>query len=175
MTVNIIQEGHATLRATAKEVQKNEFDSEQLHKDIAHMYEALYTQDDGVAIAAPQIDISRRIFVISEKIIGKSDEVPADTPTVYINPVILATSNDKKKMSEGCLSVRPLYGKVKRASRIHIRAHDAQGTMFEVEAKGFLAQIFQHENDHLNGVLFIDTATDIHELVSTKKDKDSEK
>jgi peptide deformylase len=174
MNADIIQDGHPTLRTTAKKVAQSEFNTKQLHTTISHMYAALYTQNDGVAIAAPQINCSKRIFVINEKIVGTAEDIPADTPTIYINPKIITKSKDRKKMSEGCLSVRPLYGKVKRASRIHIQAYDTEGTTFEVMAKGFLAQIIQHENDHLNGVLFIDTATDVHEL-DTRKSKDKEK
>jgi len=171
MSVKIIQDGHPTLRIIAQEIQKNEFDSAALHDYIKKMYEALYTQDDGVALAAPQIAISKRIFIVNEKIVGKNDEIPLDTPTIYINPKITKISKDKKKMSEGCLSVRPMYGKVKRATRIQIEAVDVYGKKFTVDAKGFLAQIFQHENDHLDGVLFIDTATDVYELQAAQEDE----
>ena len=66
-------------------------------------------------------------------------------------------------MSEGCLSVRPLYGKVRRATRASVEAYDKNGKKFKMDGTGLLAHIFQHENDHLDGILFIDKAKDIHE------------
>ncbi len=66
-------------------------------------------------------------------------------------------------MNEGCLSVRPLYGKTRRANIVTLKATDADGKHFEITASGLVAQIFQHETDHLNGILFIDHAKNIHE------------
>ncbi len=70
---------------------------------------------------------------------------------------------DRKLMEEGCLSVRPLYGKVRRATRATIEAYDAEGNKFTLSGSGLIAHIFQHEIDHLEGILFIDKAIDIHE------------
>ncbi len=163
--IEIVQDGHKVLREIAEEISENEFGTEKLGEILENMNKALDSQDDGVALAAPQIAISKRIFVISKKII-KVKELPEDFPLTYINPIITKSSKDKKKMDEGCLSVRPLYGVVKRSSRATVVAKDEDGEEFEVSASGLLAQIFQHEIDHLEGVLFIDKATNIGELKS---------
>ena len=74
-------------------------------------------------------------------------------------------------MPEGCLSVRWLYGKVSRAEKARVRAYDENGKIFEVGGSGLLAQVFQHETDHLNGILFSDTAVDLREMPPEKRKK----
>ncbi|MEK9174235.1 MAG: peptide deformylase, partial [Patescibacteria group bacterium] len=83
---------------------------------------------------------------------------------VFINPVITKLWKKKELVSEGCLSVRWKYGLVKRATTATVRALNAEGNEFVMSGKGLLAQIFQHEVDHLNGVLFIDPAIDVEDL-----------
>ena len=134
---------------------------------------ALRSQNDGVAIAAPQIGYSLAIFVVSGKIFHKDftrggelekipkQEIPKDL--VFINPKISKRSSDKEWLPEGCLSVRWLYGNALRSKKATIIAYDEHGKKFTRGASGLLAQIFQHETDHLNGVLFIDHAKDIKE------------
>jgi peptide deformylase len=161
--IEIVQNGHKALRKTSEEVAEKEFGSTKLAKIIEDMKTALETQDDGVALAAPQIAINKRIFVVSPKVF-RDKNIPKELPLVYINPVITKSSKDKKKMDEGCLSVRPLYGIVKRATRATVEAKDEMGNTFEVTGSGLLAQIFQHEIDHLDAILFIDKATNITEL-----------
>jgi peptide deformylase len=166
--IEIVQNGHKALRARADEVTEKEFSSKKLTQILSDMNEALDTQDDGVALAAPQIGITKRIFVVSPKIL-KDKTLPEDMPLTFINPVITKISKDKKKMDEGCLSVRPLYGVVKRSSRATVVAQDENGDEFEISASGLLAQIFQHEIDHLDGILFIDKATNITELKTSNE------
>ncbi|MBP7846356.1 MAG: peptide deformylase [Candidatus Pacebacteria bacterium] len=161
--VEIVQDGHKALRKIADEVTEKEFGSTKLLKILSDMKEALDSQDDGVALAAPQIAITKRIFVVSSKIL-KNEEVEKDFPLIYINPIITKISSDKKKMDEGCLSVRPLYGIVKRSTRATVEAFDENGEGFSISASGLIAQIFQHEIDHLDGILFIDKAKHIKEL-----------
>jgi peptide deformylase len=163
--VEIVQNGHKALRKTAEEITEKEFGSKKLVQILGDMREALDSQDDGVALAAPQIGITKRIFIVSPKIL-RDKNLPKDIPFIYINPLITKISKDKKKMDEGCLSVRPLYGIVKRSSRATVVAKNENGEEFEISASGLLAQIFQHEIDHLDGILFIDKATDITELKS---------
>jgi len=153
----IIQEGDKILREKAVSV--DNFDTPELKEIVKDMFEALNKEDDGVALAAPQISISKRIFIVSPKIIDAGDEY-----TVFINPTIIKQSNDRKKMEEGCLSVRWKYGKTRRSSRVTISAQNIKGEDFLMEGSGLLAQIFQHEIDHLDGILFIDHAIDIEDL-----------
>ncbi len=134
------------------------------------MSASLKSQDDGVAIAAPQIGYSLRIFVVSGKIF--TPPRPMDTPPsqgekirdmVFINPKISKLSRKKEWVPEGCLSVRPLYGKTFRSVKATVTAYDENGKKFVRGGSGLLAQIFQHETDHLNGILFIDHAKDVKE------------
>lgn len=163
----IVQNEDPVLRKTAVEVTQKEFNQKKLLDIISDMKEALGSQHDGVAIAAPQIGISKRIFVVSHKVMPE-EEVVEDK--VYINPKITFKSKDKKKMEEGCLSVRWLYGKVRRSSRVTVEAQNELGEKFIETGTGLMAQIFQHEIDHLGGILFIDTAEDIREM-SPEKNK----
>ncbi len=159
----IIQQDNKILRQIAKEVPLKDITGAKLQKELAEMREALESQHDGVAIAAPQIAISKRIFLVSPNVFNV---VKIDGPqeTVFINPKIIFMSKDRKGMEEGCLSVRPLYGKVKRASRATVEAYNERGDKFTMEGTGLLAQIFQHETDHLDGILFIDKAKNVREL-----------
>jgi len=135
---------------------------------------ALKKQADGVAIAAPQIGYSLSVFIVSGKIFHKDfirgekefekipkKEIPKDL--VFINPKISKLSREKEWVPEGCLSVRWLYGNTFRSKKATITAYDENSKKFIRGASGLLAQIFQHETEHLNGILFIDHAKDIKE------------
>jgi peptide deformylase len=127
---------------------------------------ALDAQQDGVALAAPQIGISYRIFIVRYDRLGptvKGIQLPADLG-VYINPEFTKSSRRRHEIEEGCLSVRGLYGKTCRHERASVKAYDESGKSFERGGGGILAQIFQHETDHLNGILFIDHAIDIYDI-----------
>jgi peptide deformylase len=159
--------GEKVLRAVSKEISVEKISKEENQNLITDLKSALGTQADGVGISAPQIGINKRIFVINPAVYHSlQDTLPENTPikTVFINPEITWTSGDKKSMDEGCLSVRPWYGKVKRATRARIKAYDENGQEFEIEGRGLLSQAFQHEVDHLNGVLFIDKAKDLRKM-----------
>ena len=125
----------------------------------------------GVAIAAPQIGESLRIFVVTGKVFAALEE-PEDTERkanmeappdrVFINPKMLKISKKQQVSSEGCLSIPGKYGtKVKRAEKITINYKDERNVEHEHGATGFLAQVFQHEIDHLNGVLYTDNALEV--------------
>lgn len=100
----------------------------------------------GVGLAAPQVGIARRLFVLCE---------PEREPICLVNPEITA-SDGSEKGEEGCLSLPRMYAQVPRATHIQVRAQDAQGKPMEFEATDFLARIIQHELDHLDGILFPD-------------------
>lgn len=158
----IVQQDDTVLRKIAKPIPISDIKKPETQEMIKEMFEALATQNDGIALAGPQIAYSKRIFVISPKIL----ESEVNIPLVYINPEIIKRSKDKKNMEEGCLSCRWWYGKTKRSSRVTIHAFDEFGKEFTLEAKGLVAQIFQHENDHLDGILFIDHAKNLKETES---------
>jgi peptide deformylase len=170
--VKIIQNGEETLRKIAKKVSVSDIKKPELQKILKDMSDALDSQDDGVAIAAPQIDISLRIFAVSGKVFDEDfingissfrnkEKYPNK---FFINPEIIKISNDKKMMDEGCLSVRPLFGKVRRATKATVEAYNEEGKKFTMEGSGLLAHIFQHEIDHLEGILFIDKAKNLREV-----------
>ena len=170
--VEIVQKDNKVLRQKAKEVKVSEISSPDIQKVLKDMSEAVDGQYDGVAIAAPQIGVSLRIFCISGKAFD-ADFLEGRTQThdskkypnlFFINPKITKISKDKKLVEEGCLSVRPLFGKVRRASRASVSAYDEKGKKFEMDGTGLLAHIFQHEIDHFEGTLFIDKAKDIREV-----------
>ncbi|MDD5050759.1 MAG: peptide deformylase [Candidatus Pacebacteria bacterium] len=168
----IVQRDAPVLREKAKEVHLKDIKSLKIKKVIKDMKEALASQDDGVALAAPQIGVSLRVFIITEKIYdilypeekGKKGKINL----VYINPKITKLSKEQKLLEEGCLSVRWLYGKKVRSTKATVSAYDEKGEKFERGGSGLIAQIFQHETDHLDGVLFIDNAEDLHELPPEK-------
>lgn len=171
----IVQQPERVLRKVAKEVLVSEIKSPKIKKVLKEMSESLASQHDGVAIAAPQIGYSLRIFVVSGRIFMKDfarkgepkpvvtekEERPKDL--VFINPVLSKLSKKKEWMPEGCLSVRPFYGKTHRSTKATVTAYDENGKKFTRGGSGLLAQIFQHETDHLNGILFIDHARDVVE------------
>lgn len=171
--ITIVQNGNKTLREIAKEVPIESITKPKIQKIITDMSEALNSQNDGVAIAAPQIDVSLRIFVISGRIfdedfvrgqgVNSKSKVSRHHNLIFINPIIKKISKDKKLLPEGCLSVRPLYGKVRRATRVTVEAYNEKGKKFTMSATGLLAHAFQHEIDHLEGILFIDKAKDVRE------------
>ena len=88
---------------------------------------------------------------------------------VFINPKILKLSKEREWLPEGCLSVRWLYGKTYRSKKVILTAYDEKGKKLKRGASGLLAQIFQHETDHLNGILFVDHAKDIREELPPSK------
>ena len=116
------------------------------------MYETLKKSEDGIGIAAPQVGVLRRIFLVL--VDGKYYEC--------INPTIVSQSGCQIG-EEGCLSVRGKFGTVKRPNKVTVKAFDRFGKPFTVNAEGFLARAFCHENDHLDGIIYIDKATDIQE------------
>jgi peptide deformylase len=178
--IEIIQNGNPTLRKVAKEVPIASITKAKIQQVLKDMQSALHSQDDGVAIAAPQIDVSLRIFIVSGRIFDedfiRDDEsgshphdrvrVQKHPDLVFINPVFKKISKDKKLMSEGCLSVRPIYGKVRRSTRATVEAYNERGEKFTRQGSGLLAHIFQHETDHLDGILFIDKAKDLHDVTT---------
>ena len=190
----ILQQKEKVLRKVAKEVPVSDIKTPKIKKVLKEMSDALKSQDDGVAIAAPQIGYALRIFIVAGKIFqaefrgrglsealgsrvsaprARGDSGPAQGDSavknlVFINPKITKLSREKAWVPEGCLSVRWLYGKTLRAKKATVAAYDEHGKKFTRGASGLLAQIFQHETDHLDGILFIDHAKDIKEELPAK-------
>ena len=155
----ILQEGAPALRQVAKPVEKKDIGSRKVTALIKKMKKALEAERYGVGLAAPQVGEPLRLFVIAGRVL-LPENAPEDAPLpphlVFINPELVRASRKKSGMSEGCLSVRGKYGMVERNEKITIKALDEQGTLVTRHASGLLAQIFQHELDHLEGILFTD-------------------
>ena len=158
--VQIDEKKDNPLRVTSREIIKKEFGTKELKEIISAMTKALSREDDGVALAAPQIGLPLQIFVVSPK----SYDVNAKwKPLVFINPKITKASKKMIDVQEGCLSVRWIYGTTTRHASVTVEAHDENGTKFSFGASGLIAHIFQHEIDHLDGILFIDHGFDLEE------------
>lgn len=178
MKEKIVQAGEPLLRQKAKPVAKKDFGSRSLASAIRIMQKALAREKYGVAIAAPQVGVPWRIFVISGRAYIKKQkdgkpldpkDIPADT--IFINPEIYRLSRAKREMSEGCLSVRGKYGMVLRHEKASIRALDARGKPFVHNASGLIAHIYQHECDHLEGILYTDKALKLQDETDTRHER----
>jgi len=162
----IVQDGDPVLRQVAPPVAEEQFGTKELAATVQDMIDALDAQSDGVAIAAPQIGVSLRIFVVRYDRLHPAPEgspLPAENG-IFINPEIIKVSRRCEVMDEGCLSVRGTYGKTYRHERATVRARGVDGSFFQRGGGGILAQAFQHETDHLDGVLFIDHALETYEV-----------
>src|SRR3989338_4674043 len=169
----IVQDGAPVLREVARPVPEKLFGSTELQKLVADMVEALDKEPDGVALAAPQIGESLRLFIVRK---DRTEPPPLPSETggapakraaeveVYINPEIMKTSRKRAKADDGCLSVRDIYGGTNRHERVTIAARRPDGSHTTRGGGGLLAQIFEHEIDHLNGILFTDSAEDLVEI-----------
>lgn len=136
---------------------------------VSKMREAMVAHD-GIGIAAPQIGEPLRIFLVAKNLFPPETQaqVPSD---VFVNPRIVRSGFKRDRMEEGCLSVPGVFGVVERKTRMTIEAYDASWKKFRVSAEGLLARVFQHELDHLEGILFVDRAKpeSLHEILSDGK------
>lgn len=122
---------------------------------IAAMIESM-DQKDGIGIAAPQVSHSLALFITRVPIEKENDEWDQGEVKIFINPKILEYSKEEDSYSEGCLSIPKVYGDVFRPVKIKVEATDISGNRFVEEFSGLNARAILHENDHINGVLFID-------------------
>ncbi len=161
----LVKSDHPALHQIAEEVPLDEISSAKIQKVLKDMRAALtgYNVEgfNGVAIAAPQIGVALRIFLVHDTNTDRKKEDDLIPELVAINPTIVKLSKRKKVVGEGCLSVPEDYGAVERATHATLRAYDEKGQKYERGASGILAQIFQHEVDHLDGILFIDKAVKV--------------
>lgn len=158
----IIQKGEPVLRECAKSVE--DILSPETQQILAKMKTVLSKSQHGVALAAPQIGESLRIFIVAGKVFQEYEDDPEVPEMIFINPEIVKSSRKKEWLDEGCLSVDGYYGKIERFINTKVVAYDENGDKFEHGGSGLLAQIFQHEIDHLNGILFTDTAKDVKDI-----------
>ena len=185
--VSIVQKDDPILREVAQAVNQKDFGTPALRKILKDIAITMEKEEDGVAMAAPQIRVPLRIFIVSHRVFeyadGENEHNQSENLTtqeakhqkikranmVFINPVTIKLSKRKRWVPEGCLSVRWLYGEVERNDKVTVRAYDENGKAFTWGGSGLLAQIFQHETDHLNGTLFIDTARHLEEITAEEQ------
>lgn len=154
MTIReIITVPHETLRLKSRKVTSFGADLQTLIDDMVETMRAA----PGVGLAAPQVNVSQRVIVVE---FAESEEDEEITPELYIcvNPKITPSSTEPAVGTEGCLSIPGIVGDVSRPDVITVKYLNRHGQPMKLKATGWLARIFQHEVDHLNGVLFVDLA-----------------
>jgi peptide deformylase len=156
----ILREGHPTLRKVAKRVDPKEISDPLFQQLIDDMFETMYDAP-GVGLAAPQVNVSKRLFVMDVR----DDEYE---PAVVINPKI-EVAEEEVELTEGCLSVPGMVGEIVRFKHVAVSGLDRNGEKVRIEGDGLLAQCIQHEIDHLDGVLYIDRAKNIRPAVTDEE------
>lgn len=155
----LVAQNHPALHSISEEISPEEFTNGIAKRILKDLRSAIKTYNvegfAAVAIAAPQIGIAKRMFLIEDQSGSEDERFPT---LVAINPRIVKVSKKTQEVGEGCLSVPEEYGIVKRHLNVTMRALDENGEEYERGAGGLLAQIIQHECDHLDGTLFIDRA-----------------
>ena len=150
------------LRQVSTKIEQVNGDIRTLADDmLATMYDA-----PGIGLAAIQVGVPKRMLVID---LSKEGEDKA--PQVFINPEILASSDERSAYEEGCLSIPDYYAEVERPAAVRVKYLDRDGKSQELEAEGLMATCLQHEIDHLNGVLFIDHISKLKRDMVVKKFK----
>lgn len=157
----IAQLGNPLLRQIAKRVENPQ--SEEIHKLINALI-AKAASTNGVGIAAPQVSKSYRLFVVASRPNPRYPQAPEMEPTAMINPTILSHSSEIVKDWEGCLSIPGIRGLVPRYQVIEVEYTNLEGKLEYIELRDFIARIFQHELDHLNGILFIDRVAKVEDF-----------
>jgi peptide deformylase len=156
----IIRDGHPTLRKVAKKVEVKELKDPLFQQLIDDMFETMY-EAPGVGLAAPQVNVSKRLFVID---VREEDHEPA----VVVNPK-MELAEEEVELTEGCLSVPGMVGEITRYKRVAVSGLDREGNKIRLEGEGLFAQCLQHEIDHLNGVLYIDKAKNVRPAVTEEE------
>lgn len=145
--MKIVQYPHPALRHKAEPVTSI---SKELHLQVGVMLELMYA-NEGLGLAAPQIATSNRVLVMN----FAGDPEQKDQEFVAINPVIMEMKGTVEDR-EGCLSFPGLFSKVRRAKSVKVQAYNLKGELYEMQAVDLAARVWQHEIDHLEGILFID-------------------
>ncbi len=152
----ILTDGHPTLRKVAKKVEREELRDPIFQQLIDDMFETMY-HAPGIGLAAPQVDVSKRLFVLD---VPEENEKNERGPLVLINPQLIETEGEIDSV-EGCLSVPGMIGDLKRFERVVCSALDRNGRKITLEGTGLFGRCLQHELDHLDGILYTDKARNI--------------
>ena len=120
----------------------------------------------GVGLAAPQVSVPLRIFVMASYPNKRYPDAPEMVPTVVINPEIIDKSNDTIKDWEGCLSIPGIRALVPRNQSVEVKYYNRHGMLLHETLNDFIARVFQHENDHLNGIVFLDILENTQDIIT---------
>ncbi|MBW4564677.1 MAG: peptide deformylase [Mojavia pulchra JT2-VF2] len=164
--VPIIQLGNPRLRQKASLIE--DIQEQSIQKLIDDLI-ATVAQANGVGIAAPQIAESYRLFIVASRPNPRYPNAPQMEPTAMINPKIIAHSTEVVKGWEGCLSVPGIRGLVPRYQAIAVEYTDRNGKMQQQELTDFIARIFQHEYDHLDGIVFVDRLESTYDMITEQE------
>tara|TARA_R110002049_G_scaffold275438_8_gene453528 strand:- start:427 stop:960 length:534 start_codon:yes stop_codon:yes gene_type:complete len=162
----LLELGHPHLRRRAEPV------NEILISETQEMLDELLAfvlVKNGVGIAAPQVDINQRIFIMCSRPNSRYPDAPEMPPTFVINPEIIWRSDDIDKGWEGCLSLPGIRGLVPRHRAIKVQYTSRSNEHIEEEYTGFIARVFQHELDHLDGIVYIDRVESTYEIMMEKE------
>jgi peptide deformylase len=171
MTHPITQAGEPVLRQKAKKCKSF---GPSLDALVSEMLDAMHAAD-GLGLAAPQISVPLRVIVIEmpAELDEEGNEIRPSRLYVYCNPEIVEASGEGEDQ-EGCLSVPGYVGQVKRATSVTVKGQDTKGRKIRTKATGLLARAFQHEIDHINGILFIDRVDSPEKLRRIRPDEEEE-
>lgn len=167
--VTVFDSDAEVLRQKARKVKRFGPELERLANDMLETMRDAY----GVGLAAPQVGLPIRLFV-AEVPADMEDEPHAGESYVFVNPKIVKVGREEVEREEGCLSIPGIYGDVWRPDEVVVRAQDVKGNTFRLRARGFLARIILHENDHLDGILFVDRVDDPTTLHRYEEQEDGE-
>jgi peptide deformylase len=166
MIFPITQLGNPVLRAKARPVKKmRRAELERLIRDMIRTMR----KARGVGIAAPQVGKSLRLFIVAPRPSVRYPKAPRLAPIAMINPRLIAASKSRNTGWEGCLSIPGIRGKVPRYSQVKIRFQTPSGDQKQAILTGFVARIFQHEFDHINGKVFLDRVEDTRTLATERE------
>jgi peptide deformylase len=158
--LKVVKLGHPVLRSVADEVPEDWLGTGRL-VELGEALVRTMIEEQGVGLAAPQVAEGIRLFTYW---VPESDEHPEIAPTILVNPEIRAIGDEEEEGWEGCLSIPGLRGLVPRSRRVKVKASTVEGEPISLTADGFHARVIQHENDHLDGVVFLDRMTSTHSL-----------
>jgi peptide deformylase len=162
----VIQLGNQVLRQKASLIEN--IHDEQIQKLIDDLM-ATVAQANGVGIAAPQVAESKRLFIVASRPNPRYPNAPEMEPTAMINPKILGYSTEVVKGWEGCLSIPGIRGLVPRYEAIEVEYFDRNGKLQKQEFTDFVARIFQHEHDHLDGIVFLDRMESTLDIITEQE------
>lgn len=163
MKADIVQLGHPVLQQMAEPVA--DLEDPQLQELIDHLIQTCIAAN-GVGIAAPQLGYSLRLLIVASRPNLRYPQAPIMAPTALINPRLMTHSPDRVKGWEGCLSVPDRRGYVPRYREVEVEYTDRAGRQQQVVWQGFVARIFQHEYDHLQGKVFLDRVEQETDVIS---------